>query len=294
MPELPEVEIIKSDLKGSIIGKKIEDVNFLWPGILEGTKEADFKKAVIGKVITSVERRAKNLNIKLNGKNLNMLFHMKMTGHLILTDDSWKVDSVGRWIVQEHKESPLVDPLNQFIRVVFNLSNNKILAFSDLRKFAYIKLLSDKELEKTFNEYGPEPLSSEFTLEYLKRALASKKMAIKKALIDQKVIAGIGNIYADEILWEACVHPLKKTKDLSKKEISEIHRASLKILKKAIELRGTSTSDFRDTEGKIGKYGEIRNVYRRTGEPCPRDDTQVKRISVGGRGTHFCPTCQKL
>jgi len=111
--------------------------------------------------------------------------------------------------------------------------------------------------------------------------------------MDQKLVAGIGNIYADEILWEAKVHPLKKAKDLNQEEVSDIYIAILKILKKAVEMRGTSTSDFRDTEGKKGKYGDVRNVYRRTGEPCPRDGTPIERISVGDRGTHFCPTCQK-
>lgn len=294
MPELPEVETIKKDLEKNIIGQKISDVNFLWSGILKGISEAEFKQKIIGKEIVAVERRAKNLNIKLNGKDLNLLFHMKMTGHLILTDDSWQVGTDGKWVVKDHTESPLVDPLNQFIRAVFYLSGHEILAFSDLRKFAYIKLLTDEEIKKAFAEYGPEPFSKDFTKEYLAKIFENKNIAIKKVLMDQKAIAGIGNIYADEILWEARVHPLKKAKDLSSKEVAEIYKAILKILKKAVELRGTSTSDFRDTEGKKGKYGDARKVYRRTGEPCPRDGTPIQRISVGGRGTHFCPTDQKL
>jgi len=293
MPELPEVETIKKDLEKNVIGRKITDVKFLWNGILRGVSESEFKGKVIGKEIANVERRAKNLNIKLDGKDLNLLFHMKMTGHLILTDDSWQVDTNGKWIVQNHAESPLVDPLNQYIRAIFYLDGDKILAFSDLRKFAYIKLLTDDELKKVFDEYGPEPFSPEFTKEYLSNIFAPKNIAIKKVLMDQKLVAGIGNIYADEILWEAKVHPLKKAKDLNQEEVSDIYIAILKILKKAVEMRGTSTSDFRDTEGKKGKYGDVRNVYRRTGEPCPRDGTPIERISVGDRGTHFCPTCQK-
>lgn len=294
MPELPEVETIKKDLKKNLVGKKINDINFLWPGILKGISEAEFKKIVIGKEVVGIERRAKNLNIRLDGKDLNLLFHMKMTGHLILVDDSWQVDSNGKWITQGHKESPLVDPLNQYIRAVFYLDKNKMLAFSDLRKFAYIKLLTDEDLKKAFDEYGPEPFSSEFTVEYLFEILKSKNTTIKKVLMDQTIVAGIGNIYADEILWLARIHPLRPAKSLSEKEIKELCKSIKKILKKAVEMRGTSTSDFRDTEGKMGKYGDVRNVYRRTGEPCPRDGKPIKRISVGGRGTHFCLTCQKL
>lgn len=288
MPELPEVETIKSDLAGNVAGKTITGVNFLWDGILKEMPTADFKKIVIGKKIVSVERRAKNIYLELSG-GVYLLFHMKMTGHLIFTDDCWKVDVAGKWLHVGAKESPMYDPLNQYIRMIFSLSDGKILAFSDLRKFAYLKLLDKKGLEKALSSYGPEPFSKEFTLEYLTGIFAKKKIAIKKVLMDQSLIAGIGNIYADEILWKSRVHPLTPAASLSPTETDAIYKNIKEILAKAIKLRGTSTSDFRDTEGKKGKFGEVLGVYRRTGLPCPNDGTPIKRIVVGGRGTHFCP-----
>lgn len=293
MPELPEVETIKSDLSRQIVGHKITDVKFLWEGILKDTSVKNFKKQIIGQKIISVERRAKNISVKLPN-DLNLLFHMKMTGHLIYTDDCWEVDKSGKWLHHNGKESPLYDPLNQFIRVIFYLERGKILAFSDLRKFAYIKIFDNKGLEKAYQDYGPEPFSPEFNIEYLKNIFSRRNIAVKKVLMDQKNIAGIGNIYADEILWEIKVHPETKASSLSDAKIKELFLAVKKILSKAIKLRGTSTSDFRDTAGKKGKYGEIRKAYRRTGLPCPRDKTPIKRITIGGRGTHFCPTCQRL
>lgn len=288
MPELPEVETIKSDLARNVAGKTITGINFLWDGILKEMPTVDFKKIVIGKKIIAVERRAKNIYLELSG-GVFLLFHMKMTGHLIYTDDCWKVDAAGKWLHVGAKESPMYDPLNQYIRMIFYLTGGKILAFSDLRKFAYLKLLDKSGLEKALSNYGPEPFSNEFTQEYLAGIFAKKKVAIKKVLMDQTLIAGIGNIYADEILWKSKVHPLTPAASLSPAETDTIYKNIKEVLAQAIKLRGTSTSDFRDTEGKKGKFGEVLGVYRRTGLPCPNDGTPIKRIVVGGRGTHFCP-----
>lgn len=293
MPELPEVETIKSDLSKNLVGKKITGVDFLWTGILKNISVKDFIKQAVGQRILGVRRRAKNIDIMLSN-NMYLLFHMKMTGHLIYTDDCWRVDSDGRWIHQGDKESPLYDPLNQYIRVIFYLDAGKILAFSDLRKFAYLKLLSEDELEKSYRQYGPEPFSAKFSVGYLKDILSKKKVAIKKVLMDQKQIAGIGNIYADEILWEVKIHPLTLANKISDDKIEKLHHVIQKILKEAILKRGTSISDFRDLDGKKGEYGKLLKAYRQTGLPCSRDRTPIERISVGGRGTHFCPTCQKI
>lgn len=292
MPELPEVETIKRDLCDLVVGKKITGVDFLWPGIVKGVEPDIFSQYTVGTTILEVGRRAKSLYIKLDN-NWFLLFHMKMTGHLIYTDECWKVDNKGKWVHQGDKESPLYDPLNQYIRLIFRLSNGKILAFSDLRKFAFVKLLNGSELDKALGEYGPEPFDKAFSVEYLKKVFSKKNIAIKKVLMDQQIIAGIGNIYADEILWESKVHPLTKASKLTDQEIEKIRGNTIKILEKSIKLRGTSTSDFRDTAGKKGGFGEELNAYRRTNLPCHRDGTPIKRITVGGRGTHFCPTCQK-
>jgi formamidopyrimidine-DNA glycosylase len=172
--------------------------------------------------------------------------------------------------------------------------NDKILAFSDLRKFAYLRLLDKQGLKKAYQKYGPEPLSKEFTEEYLSRVLSEKKIAIKKLLLDQEKIAGIGNIYADEVLFQAKIHPLQPANTIKPEKVKALYIAIKEILKRAIQFRGTSTSDFRDTEGKKGQFGDILKVYRRTGLPCPNDGTPIKKITVGGRGTHFCPKEQVL
>lgn len=293
MPELPEVETIRKDLEENLLGRTILGVDFLWEGILKDTPTNLFKKAVTGKEILAVNRRAKNLDIQLSD-GLFLLFHMKMTGHLIYTDNSWKVDEKGRWIHHRDETSPLYDPLNQYIRMIFYLDNGKILAFSDLRKFAYLKLLDKKGLESAYAIYGPEPLSNEFNLDYLAKILQSKRTAIKKVLMDQSNIAGIGNIYADEILYTAKIHPLQNANTLTDEDIKNTYAAIKNILRKAVKLRGTSTSDFRDTKGKKGEFGNALKVYRRTGLPCEADGTPIKRIVVGGRGTHFCPKEQVL
>ncbi len=291
MPELPEVETVKNDLKSKITGTKIVSVSALWPGIVKDIPYEVFVKQVQGVEVEDVRRRAKNLIIKLSN-GMNLLVHLKMTGHFMIAEDSAEVSSEGKWIKAKNKNL-IDDRQNQFIRIIFHLDNGTILAMSDMRKFAYIKLVDDKELEKFLASYGPEPFSSEFTERKLASILKSKNIAVKKILMDQSQIAGIGNIYADEILWAARVHPLSVSSKLSDKDIEAIYQNIKKILKLAIEKRGTSTSDFRDTEGKKGKFGDLRNVYRKTDLPCPECGGPVKKITVGGRGTHFCPVCQK-
>ncbi|MCL4387259.1 MAG: DNA-formamidopyrimidine glycosylase [Patescibacteria group bacterium] len=294
MPELPEVETIKNDLRNLIIGKKIIRVKSLWPKMIQGMTTEELEEKVKNREIVDIRRRAKNLIIELEPRgNLpkHLLLHMKMTGHLIITDEKNEIDSLGNW--KSGPEELLKDVQNRFVRFIFYLSEGKIMAFSDLRKFGYIKLVDDETLEKFLAEYGPEPLEKDFTFEVFKERLGRKKGPIKKVLMDQATIAGIGNIYADEILFEAKIHPLKKVEDLREGELKKIFDAIKKILALALEKRGTSISDYRDASGQRGSYDLIRNVYRRTGLPCYDCGGKVERISVGGRGTHFCPACQR-
>ncbi|MDD3481225.1 MAG: bifunctional DNA-formamidopyrimidine glycosylase/DNA-(apurinic or apyrimidinic site) lyase [Patescibacteria group bacterium] len=289
MPELPEVETIRRDLYDKVRGNKITDFRLLNQKTLKGIPEKEFKKGVTREKIVDIERRAKILVLKLTNDK-NILLHMKMTGHLLIEPASKEVDDRGNWVTEE---GPLKDSYNQYIRAIFYLSGDKICAFSDLRKFGYIKLVDKQELSQIFKDLGPEPFSREFTKEYLAQIFTGKRVAIKKVLMDQKNIAGIGNIYADEILYRAQVHPLTKADNLNEAEIAAIYQATKGILKEAIKLRGTSTSDFRDTEGEKGKYGMKLAVYKKNGQPCPNDGALIERIVVGGRGTHFCPLEQK-
>ena len=291
MPELPEVETIKNDLTNKIIGAKIISVFPLWEAIVKDMPFDAFARQVEGKKITAVDRRAKNLIIKLSD-GLNLLVHLKMTGHFLIAEDSAEVSKEGKWIKTKN-QNLLTDKQNQFIRIIFYLDNGEMIAMSDLRKFAYIKLVDDKELAEALAKYGPEPFDKDFTAEKLGEILAKKKTAIKKVLMDQSQIAGVGNIYADEILWASQVHPLSSANKLPKKDVEAIYENTKKILSESLKRRGTSTSDFRDTSGVPGTFGDFRNVYRMTDLPCPVCGGPIKRISLGGRGTHFCPVCQK-
>ncbi|HBG82121.1 TPA: hypothetical protein DDW69_04805 [candidate division CPR2 bacterium] len=290
MPELPEVETIVRGLDKEIVGHQILGVETDTPNLFKGPNLEIFEDKIKGETIVKVSRRAKNILISLSGGK-TLLIHLKMTGHILVTSDDIQVKN-GKWLVDP--KSPLADPQNQFIHVVWHLSGNKKMALSDLRKFANVLLKSEDELTDCLGDYGPEPLGLDFTFEKFYENIAKKKQPIKKVLLDQTVVSGVGNIYADEILYEARVNPTRLVSTLSKKEIEAIYENIKSVLKKAVDLRGTSVSDYRDIRGEKGGYGPVRKVYRRTGEPCPSEcGGKVERITLGGRGTHFCPNCQK-
>ncbi len=287
MPELPEVETIVRDLKKTILGQKFRDVWTDFPKNIKKPKNFEqFKKEIKNKKIEQIWRRGKNILFGLSdGKTL--LIHQKLTGHFLI--GNWKLKH-GRWIAKE--KGPLQEPVNRFIHLMFWLDDGKMLALSDLRKFAKVELLERDELEKELSSLGPEPLEKDFTFEKFKKILP-KKGKIKQILMDQNVIAGIGNIYSDEILWQAKVNPFKEIKRLSNEEIKKIYQAIKDILPKAIELGGESISDFRRISGERGYFDKERKVYRREGEKCQRCGTLIKRVKLGARSAHYCLKCQK-
>ena len=316
MPELPEVETTIRGLRNTILGLTIKDV---WTDLSTKDKRkrdtvADvkffkiFKKKVSNKKITSVERRAKNILINLS-RNKTILIHLKMTGHLLYGKYKFtsppapllnKERGLGRgsaWVPAENK-SPLNDPYNRFIHTVFTLSNHKHLALSDARKFGKITLLDTKTAYTTkhLNNIGPEPLEKNFTLEKLKERLNKKPNGkIKTVLMDQSIIAGIGNIYSDEILWRASVYPERKISKLKDGEINLIFKAIKETLTKGIDFGGDSMSDYRNIYGLPGKFQLHHEAYRRTGEKCGKPNCQgvIKRKKINGRNTHFCSVHQK-
>lgn len=292
MPELPEVETIKNGLLKEVLGEKIVDVVALWPGIIKNLSFNDFKKEVLGRKIVDIKRRAKNLLVFLDNQKI-LVFHFKLTGHALVVPSNFQVDSSGKW-VSKNLPPALKDPQNQFIRIIFFLSSDKQLAISDLRKFAYIKLFNPQELNDFLKEYGPEPLEKDFTFEVFKERIGKIKSPIKKALMDQKVIAGVGNIYSDEALFEAGIHPLLPANQISEKQLQALYRALQEVLKRGLERGGTSISDFRNIEGQRGTYDLVRKVYRREGQKCFRCGAKITRIKIGGRSAYFCPQCQKL
>lgn len=291
MPELPEVETTVHDLNKQISGKKILDV---WTDFPKNIKEprhfSDFKQKIKNKRIQKVWRRGKNILIDLDC-GLTLLIHQKMTGHLLL--GRWKIKNK-KW--QSSLKGYLEDSVNRFIHLVFWLDKDKMLALSDLRKFAKIILIETKKIPelKDLRKLGPEPLEKSFTLEKFKKIIQDAKGKIKQVLMNQEVIAGIGNIYSDEILWTAKINPFRKTEDLNKDDLKRIFVAIKKILNEAIKLKGDSMSDYRLITGEKGGYQGIQRVYRREGKSCPRGDGGiVKRAKIGGRSAHFCPVCQK-
>lgn len=290
MPELPEVETVIRDLKEKVLGRTFLD---LWTDTEKIIKVPldirEFKKEITGKKITEIRRRGKNILLELSGDQI-LLVHQKMTGHLLY--GVWKLKD-GSWISEDKF---LSEPVNGFIRVIFFLDNGKMLALSDMRKFAKVELWPKRDFEQKSGiaKLGPEPLSGEFILDGFAELVLTKTRSIKQVLMDQAVVAGIGNIYADEILWLAKIHPLRKSNSLTKQELTTIYESIIAVLTKAVRLRGTSIADFRDLAGKRGFYGQTRMAYQRNKEKCQRCATLIQKIRVGQRGTCFCPQCQKL
>lgn len=309
MPELPEVQTIVSDLNKVLPGLTVRDFWCDSRKMIKVPKDFDeFKNGIVGKKILKIERRGKNILIELSG-GLIILAHQKMTGHFLYGEyqnvkiknqnDISKLKNKKEkdtWIAVQN--GPLKDdPYNKFIHMVFTLSNGNHLAFSDLRKFAKVMLINKNDLENTpdLTKLGPDPIDKKFTLESFKEILRfnGKKKKIKQFLMEQKNIAGIGNIYADEILWAAYVSPLRNLGELNEKDTENIFKAIKEILKTAIKAKGDSMSDYRRPSGEKGNYQKIQNAYRQTGKPCKKNDGGIiKRVKIGGRSTHFCPIHQ--
>jgi len=288
MPELPEVETTVKDLWKKILSRKIEDVWTDFPRMIKRPKDfKDFVKDIKRRKIENIRRRGKNILIYLSG-NKTLLIHQKLTGHLLL--GKWKK----KGNIWQPPPGPLSEKVNTYIHLLFTFDDGQQLALSDLRKFAKAELLNKDELKKELSSLGLEPLDKSFTLENFTEALSRARGKIKQVLMDQTVIAGIGNIYSDEILWRAKVHPFKEISQLSEKELKNIYQAIRKTLPLAIKLCGESISDYRTLSGEAGFFDKARKVYRREGEKCNRCGTIIKRVKLAGRSAHFCPNCQLL
>ena len=271
MPELPEIETIKNDLITLIIGRKILDIKTDSPKQIKPSL-AMVKKAIVGTSIKKIERRAKLLQIFLSNGQI-LIMHLKLTGRLLVRKKGVVRD---KW---QH--------------VTFILSGNQELRFTDLRKFGWVKLLqSKKELEKILVEFGPEPLDDLDLMEF-KKIVASTSRAIKVLLMHQKKISGIGNIYACDALFLAKIHPAKKANELDNNEIKRLFNAVEKVLKAGIKYRGASDQYYLDALGHKGSYQDYFLTYGRAGKKCLKCTGKIEKIKLGGRGTYYCPKCQK-
>lgn len=265
MPELPEVETIKRELEKAVLGKKIIEVCVHHPKVIRQPSAEKFKQGLVGRTIRDILRKAKVLILELsNGKSL--VIHLKMTGQLVYPGDAKKS------------------------RVSFRLSDGKMLDFNDQRLFGELRLLDDWHSLKFIQDLGPEP----FTLneKEFKEMLASRKTKIKPLLMDQTFISGIGNLYAAEVLFRAKVHPARAANSLSDKEKALLFQEIRNTLSEAIKYKGSSVDQYVRLSGSAGGYLRYHKVYDRKGKSCLVCKTPIKRISLGGRGTYFCPKCQ--
>lgn len=278
MPELPEVETVMLSLKEKVLNKTFD---FIWA---ENKRKKSSLEKLKGKKIKDVQRKGKGIFVFLSGEEV-LFIHLKMTGHLLL--GKWE-EKNGSW---ESEGEIMQDPKNGFLRVIFFFRDGSQLALSDPRKFATISLISEKEKEERIGKLGPDPLfigENEFV-----NLFKGKKGRIKPLLMEQKFIAGIGNIYASEILFKAKINPYRKVSAIEKKELTKVFKEMRKILEKAIKLKGDSTSDYRLLDGKKGGYQREHLVYDRERLNCFVCKNKIKRVNLGGRGTYYCPECQK-
>lgn len=274
MPELPEVQTIVNDLNNAdLVGVVIVGIQVSWPPAIVDCSTRAFHKRIKGRIITSIRRRGKYIILDFSGPGA-LLIHLRMSGRLHLT-------AAGA-------------PRAKHEHVIIKLSNQQHLRLQDTRKFARMELVNDPE--RILNRLGPEPLEPSFTARVLTDILLSRKRMIKPLLLDQSIIAGLGNIYTDEALWDAKVNPCQSAASLSDTEIKSLHRSIRKVLKRGLKNLGTSLgsglNNFASIGQNRGNNREHLKVYQRSGWPCPRCKASIKRILVGQRGTHICEACQ--
>jgi formamidopyrimidine-DNA glycosylase len=287
MPELPEVETIRRGLAEKIINKKIKKVTVNFPKIVKSDL-FEFKKNLLNNKFISIDRIGKLLILKLASEDKFLLVHLKMTGQLIFCYS-------GKIIAGGHGHPKLLGTLpNKYSHFWLEFSGGAHLFFNDMRKFGYLRLVNKTELEAVKATYGIEPLTKNFTLKKLVEIFKKRKITIKAVLLDQTLIAGIGNIYADEILFTSHIRPNRPASSLKRQEVKAIYGASQTIIKNAIKFRGTTFNDYADALGNTGNYLKRLKVYGRTNMLCLGcKNGTIQKIKVAGRGTHFCPKCQR-
>jgi len=286
MPELPEVETVKRGLLRLIVGKQIAEVTHDTSKSFPNTG-ADVQEFLIGGRIIDVRRRAKVLLVDLDS-NYTLVIHLKMTGQLVFVGSE-------RWGAGHPSDSFVNDLPDKSTRVEFTFDDKTKLFFNDQRKFGWVKLYPTIEVPNIdfMKRVGPEPLEDDFTAEAFRERFARRaRTNIKAALLDQTVVAGVGNIYADEALWGAKIHPRRLVNTITDQEFEKLYHAVREVMNLSIEKGGSSNHTYRDAEGNKGSYMQFANVFRREGKPCNRCGTTIEKLRVAGRGTHICPHCQ--
>ncbi len=299
MPELPEVENLRRGLERAVLGQKIKKILVHKPKLISGSgtkriasqkKTAEFIQGLTGEKFTRIDRRAKNIIFYLS-HDKTLVCHLKMSGQF-----AYRPHKKGAGVIGGHPIELSETTLpNKHTHVIFDLEKGSLF-YNDTRMFGYL-LYYPKEKstqkENHFALYGLEPFDTKFTKEYLFENLKNKSQKIKALLMDQKIVTGLGNIYVDESLFEAKIHPNRKASSLSQKETNLLHKAIIRILKKAVDTGGSSVASYRLIDLSRGNYAREHKVYGKEGEKCPRCKTTLKKTLVQSRTTIFCPKCQK-
>jgi formamidopyrimidine-DNA glycosylase len=274
MPELPEVETVRSQLEPVLHGRRVERVEIRDPRLVRPFDPADVERRLEGERIASVERRGKYLIVGFESGSV-LLIHLRMTGSL------------------RHAPAGTLAP-DPYRRAVVRLDDSSDVAYRDVRRFGTWLLLDRDEIPTYLGaRVGVEPLAPSFTAKRLGARLAGRRAPVKAALLDQRVVAGLGNIYADEALWRARVHPLRRAGEIDDDEVRRLHRAVRAALAHGIARQGATLRDYATPDGAAGSMQEEFKVYGRTGEPCPRCGTPIEKTRAAGRGTWYCPSCQR-
>lgn len=275
MPELPEVETIRRTLEALVIGKTIQKVSVLWPKMVKHPEEVEqFSDALRDQTILSITRRGKFLIFYT--EDYALISHLRMEGKYGLFQRD--------------------EPVNKHTHVIFYFTDESELRYNDVRKFGTYHLYKkgDEWTVPPLLGLGPEPLTDGFSADELSKKLSKTIRKIKPALLDQKVVVGLGNIYVDEALFRASIHPERIASSLTEKEIVTLHRAIIETLSDAVKKGGSTIRSYVNSQGEIGMFQLQLNVYSRQNEPCKLCGTEIIKTVVGGRGTHYCPSCQKI
>lgn len=296
MPELPEVETIRRQLNDFIVGKIIKQVDVQLPKQIKGLSPNQFRKIVHGAKVIGLERRAKMLAIKIQSQlnddwSHSLVFHLKMTGQLIYRDIKGKLSGGGHPM-----KGALEDLPNKYSHVFFTFKDNSKLFFNDLRQFGWVTIIKKHEPIENLSasKLGPEPLSKDFNFEQFFLCLNKRpNMNIYQAILDQRCVVGVGNIYVNESLHFAGIKPTRKIKDISKAELKLFYQGIKKIIKRAVEANGTTIGNYMDALGDIGGNSKYLKVYQRAGELClNKCGLSISKVKIGGRSAFYCNECQ--
>jgi formamidopyrimidine-DNA glycosylase len=289
MPELPEVETVRVQLLHKVVGKQISEVEVFHAKTVG--HDASIEDRLLGKTIADIDRVGKLLIFSFEQEpDLYLLAHLKMTGQFFFTEADGEVVTGGGHSMTETDVSEFP---GRHTRVAFYFSDGGALYFNDMRLFGYTKLASKETTDKARAGFGPEPIDPNFNVNWFVTELKKKKAVVKAALLDQSFVAGLGNIYVDEALWRVRVRPTRRANKVTKAEAAALAAASGDVMNESIAFGGTTFQNFKDTGGANGNFTDLLNVFGKQGTKCPRCGETIKKIRAAGRGTHYCPGCQK-